>query len=239
MSLSGWPAEVAARIEALELEPGAVAAFDADETLWDGDAGVGLLEWACREGHLLDPGAHARYLALREEDEGAALALCATAYAGLAPARVEELAEEFFAAGLGARIFPAMRALVDHLHGRDVRVHVVTASPAFAVLPGSRALGIPDQRVVGIELVREGDRYAAEVAGAITYRGYKATELRGRAGAPPVLAMGNGSNDAELLASATELAVAINPSEKGRADGAPSLAEEASARGWPVVRLAL
>ncbi len=218
---------------------GEIAAFDADETLWADDAGVGFLEWADLGGRL--PGA-ARgsfdaYRRLRPQDEAAALGLCATAFAGLTVDHVAELAEEHFAARIAPGIFPAMRELVAWLGARGVPVWVVTASPRFSVLPGTRRLGIPDERVLGVEVEVVDGRVGPRLSAALTYRSEKATRLAAAAGRAPLLAMGNGSNDRELLESATGLAVAVDPSAKPRSDGGPSLAETARQHGWPILRL--
>lgn len=235
----GIPLDLAERIRALPWAPGGLAAFDADETLWADDAGVGFLEWADRGGRLLaeQRGAFEEYRRLRPRDEGKALALCATAFAGLAAEEVAALAEAHFATRIAPGIFPAMSSLIDWLREAGAAIWVVTASPRFSVLPGTRRLGIPDDRVLGLEVEVEAGRLGARLVGPPTYRAEKARRLVEAAGGPPLLAMGNGSNDRELLEAATGLAVAVDPSEKPRSDGGPSLADAARRLGWPVLRL--
>lgn len=239
--IAGWPADVAARIEALDLGPSTPAAFDADDTLWDGDLGIGLLEWASARRVLAGPeggkAAFAEYQAARARDEGLGLELCATGFAGLPVGTVAALAEAHFQECMADRVFPAIRSLLGYLGGAGVPVYVVSASPRFAVLPGTRHLGVPDAHVIGIELAVADGVYLGRMEGGLTWREEKASRLRRRAGRPPVLAAGNGSNDLELLASATGLAIAVNPSTGARRDGGPSLAAAARDRGWPIVRL--
>ena len=241
--IEGWPVPVSEAVEALGLRPGDPVAFDADDTLWDGDLGIGLLEWASTRKVLAaadgGKGAFARYQELRAADEARGLEVCATFFAGLPVARVAELAEAHFRERMAARVFPAIRTLLVFLASRGAAVYVVSASPRFAVLPGTRALGIPDAQVAGIELAAEGGVYRDHLAGPITWRAEKALALVRLAGRGPVLAAGNGSNDLELLASATGLAIAVNPSTSARRDGEASLHDAARARGWPIVRLSL
>lgn len=240
--MPSWPPELASRILDLPLGAGAVAAFDADETLWHTDAGIGFLEWCSRTrvlpGEDGGAGVFEAYRRTREQDEEAGLMACATAFVGLPVARLEELSRGFSREFVEPLVYPAMRELLEWLQGRGVAVYVVTASYRHAALPGAAALGIPPERVVGIRLREVGGVVTGERLGPVTFRGFKASELEAHAGGPPVLAMGNGSNDRELLEAATHMAVAINPSTSARRDGTASLAAAAAGHGWPVLRLA-
>ena len=236
-----WPEDLAKRLQDLPLAD-AVVAFDADETLWHVDAGIGFLEDSSRRRVLAGEGggagAYEAYLATREADEGAGLMACATAFVGLTEARVQELAADYAARDVVPRIYPEMRQLFAWLHGQGARVFVVTASFEHAVRAAAGALGVPPERVVGIRMAVEDGIVTDQRVGPITYRGGKPAALRAVSGAAPVLAMGNGSNDRELLEAATQLAVAINPSSKPRRDGTPSLQDAAERYGWPTLRLA-
>jgi phosphoserine phosphatase len=237
-----WPEDLAARILDLPLE-GAVVAFDADETLWHTDAGIGLLEHASRDRLLLgeDGGAGVfdAYVETRAQDEGRGLEACALGFVGLTEARVAELAADYAAREVIPHIYPAMRQLFDWMHGVGARVFVVTASFEHAARAAAGAMGVPPERVIGIRLAVDEEGVVTDrFVGPITYRGGKPAALRAVSGAAPVLAMGNGSNDRELLEAATHLAVAVNPSAKTRRDGTISLAGRAEELGWPVLELA-
>lgn len=234
-----WPQDLADRIRDLPLR-GAVVAFDADETLWHTDAGIGLLQDASKNRRLAGEdggaGAYEAYLETRARDEGEGLMACATGFVGLAEDRVVELAADYAAREVIPRIYPAMRELFGWLHAQGARVFVVTASYEHAVRAAAGDLGVPPERVVGIRLAVEGGVVMPERVGPITYRAGKPAALRAVSGAAPVLAMGNGSNDRELLEVASHLAVAVNPSTTTRRDGTPSLLARAQELGWPVLR---
>lgn len=235
-----WPDDIAARLRALPLA-GAVAAFDADETLWHTDAGIGFLEDASKNRRLAGDdggaGVYDAYLETRARDEGEGLMACATGFVGLREERVAELSADYAAREVVPRIYPAMRQLFDWLHGQGARVFVVTASFEHAVRAAAADLGVPPERVVGIRLAVEDGVVVEERVGPITYRGGKPAALQAVCGSAPVLAMGNGSNDRELLEAATHLAVAVNPSPRPRRDGTCSLAARAEELGWPVLHL--
>lgn len=237
--LASWPDDLRRRLLDLDLREGDVAAFDADETLWHGDAGVGFFQACATRGDLASGGVEVfdAYVAARRDDEGEGLRRCATAFAGLEVEVVEALAEAFFQQHLLPAVYPEMLELFTWLESQGVEAWIVTASPVFAALPGGRALGVPPERVVGIQLAREGGRYLDRIEGPVTYRVGKPEALRAACGRAPRVAAGNGSNDAELLEAATDLAVAVNPAPGTRRDGTPGLAQRAQAQGWPVLRL--
>jgi phosphoserine phosphatase len=53
--------------------------------------------------------------------------------------------------GLAARIFPSMQQLLRDLEAHDVVVHIASASHAALVQAGAAILGIPPERVAGME----------------------------------------------------------------------------------------
>lgn len=241
-SLSLWPAPLRSHLEALELGAGDLVAFDADETLWDMDCGVGFLEWASDQGKLPSQDGESPfevYSRARLEDEREGLVRCADAFSGQEVAEVAGWAEEFFTQFGEPKIYPAMRQLVEYVEQSRAQFFIVTASPDFTVIPGAKALGLGAERVVGIQLEAEGGVYGSEIFGPVTYRQGKPEALRSRTGQAPRVAAGNGNNDRELLEAATDLAFAVNPSRSLRRDQTPSLYDAAKERAWPILKLGL
>jgi phosphoserine phosphatase len=64
---------------------------------------------------------------------------------------VSALGQRLMRDGLGARIFPSMQRLLRDLEADDVVVHIASASHAALVQAGAAILGIPPERVAGME----------------------------------------------------------------------------------------
>lgn len=195
----------------------AVAAFDADGTLWDTDLGEGLFGYQV-DNRLVplpdDPWGHYQYLK-DEVSHPAAYLWLAQISAGVPLTRVQEWAE----AAVASRplpVFDEQRRVLEKLRELEVEVYIVTASIKWAVEPGARRLGLTDAQVIGIETeVRDG--LVTDVQrGVITYREGKHEAILARTGGvAPYFASGNTEGDKWLLEGATALRLVMSAAPEG------------------------
>ena len=144
-----------------------MAAFDADGTLWSGDA-YGAFSSVLVSKGLIDGDASAaveREYGRSEEQERERWLLESFAlFKGLRLEQLHAAAEEAWdGPGLGSTLRPEMANLVSCLRAAGWRVLIVTASPAEAVLRGAQALGVPEGDVLAVRL-------EADAAGVISGR---------------------------------------------------------------------
>ena len=133
--------------EALEHGRSPVAAFDADGTLWAGDAFGALATELLRRGQV-DPNAVQRvddgYTNSQEDEREVWLKESFKLFKGLTLNQLLDAADAAWDGGLSATLRPEMAELVRALRDRGWRVLIVTASPVEAVLRGAMALGVPE-----------------------------------------------------------------------------------------------
>ena len=239
-----FPPELFARITAAlevarDLGRPALAAFDADGTLWDTDIGEGFFEFELREGLLsgLPPDPVARYREMKLVDKPAAYAWLAQINAGHALEQVRAWARAAVDARPGGLpIFASQRRLIDHLRSLNFEIYVVTASIKWAVEPAAARLGIDADHVLGITThVSAAGVVGTEWTLPITWREGKAERLlQATGGRRPVLASGNTYGDIALLESATDVRLAVSTqSAAGELhEEERRLWAEAEARGW-------
>ena len=138
----------------------AIAAFDADGTLWDTDVGELFLEHQIAKGHLdLPEDPFEFYKELRyKNDAKKALDWIVTINAGQKINDVRALAKECYEQhGERVPVFKPMQELISFLHAEGVEVYIVTASCKWAVEPFGALFTIPAENVVGSEAeVKEG-----------------------------------------------------------------------------------
>lgn len=221
-----WTNEVISRIE-----PGALAVFDADGTLWAGDVGEGLQAAFIADG-TFSHAVEKKYQALMRTDFATAYIYGTQALAGLREEWLVERAERFFAQEWEAQIFPEMRALVAGLLDKGVNVHIASASNRWIVERGAARLGIPAERVHAMTVaVKDGVITEELVPPAVTRDG-KATLIREKLGGSPALVAGNSVNDLPMLRLATHVALAVNAESGADPKSGEDLAAEAAAKGW-------
>lgn len=189
-----------AEVEVL-LTPG-VTVFDADGTLWQGDVGDELVR---------DLGRFEEYERLVRRDPIAGYTWAAELLEGLDERALLERCERLFAR---QRIFDFVRPVLSRLGD----VYIVSASPRVAVLPGAKALGIPDDRVIAVTRERP-----------IPCGDGKVHHLEAR-GLKPALAFGNGDLDEPMLRYARAAVVVAPPGIDN------ALVVAAKRNGWPVLR---
>ncbi|MBF2052806.1 MAG: HAD-IB family phosphatase [Candidatus Sericytochromatia bacterium] len=228
-----WPAEAEAALAAFFAQDhaGAVAVFDADETLWRGDVGEGLLQYLQAEGLLhTAEDAFARYEALCAEDKRIGYPYATTVMAGLSDAHLRQICAGYFATHFAQRVYAPQQQLMQRLRAAGMTPWIVSASNQWIVEAGAPYLGIDPCHVVGVRLALSGDRLSDRLIEPMTYREGKVAAIDQYIGQRPVLVAGDSLGDFEMLSVSTALQLLINPKDSGPpAENIVSLARE---RGW-------
>ena len=190
-----------------------VAAFDADGTLWAGDAYDAFATVLLNRG-LIDRKTAERvaegYAASEDDERRRFLLESLELFKGLRLETLHDAAVEAWESfkpdsgeGLRDTLRPEMAELVVRLREAGWRVLIVTASPAEAVLRGAQELGVPEGDVLAIRL--ETDE-AGVITGRpspimpLTWREGKAAALRGYGVADRLmLAVGNSMDDVPMI----------------------------------------
>src|SRR5271156_2408055 len=116
----------------LSREP-AVAVFDGDGTLWDGDSGYDFMVWSIEEGIVSRNASDwidSRYRLYRAGTVSE-LAMCGEMvqiYDGVSETEVRRAAATFFQSRFLDKIFPEMQALVSSLNDRGTEIWVVSST---------------------------------------------------------------------------------------------------------------
>jgi phosphoserine phosphatase len=212
----------------LSREP-AVAVFDCDGTLWDGDSGYDFMVWSIEEGIVSRNASDwidSRYRLYRA---GAVteLAMCGEMvqiYDGLSELEIRRAAAAFFQSRFTDKIFPEMYSLATFLNTRGTEIWAVSSTNNWVVEEGVRGFHIPPSRVISAR--------AAVVDGVITSKLLDVPTDEGKARSlakagiiAPDVVFGNSIHDAAMLEVARQ-AYPVNPT--------PALLEIATKRGWPV-----
>ena len=212
----------------LQLRP-TLAVFDCDGTLWSGDAGEGFFDWELKRGVVSDDivrWARERYADYRAgkvgEDD-----MCGemvTLHKGLREDYILGLADEYFDAHFGGRIFPEMRQLIAELQNSGCDVWVVSSTNEWVIRRAMRHFNIAEEKVLAAAVEIEN--------GIITDRLTRVPSGIGKPkvileviGRPPDTAFGNSRWDLEMLRIA-RYSVAVNPN--------PDLEQLARDREWTI-----
>ncbi|MGA8528969.1 MAG: haloacid dehalogenase-like hydrolase [Acidobacteriaceae bacterium] len=206
-----------------------VAVFDCDGTLWNGDAGLGFLNWSIEAG-LLSRNASdwidARHRLYRQ-DQVSEADICGEmvqVYASLRDDELRRAAARYFAQQVESQIFPEMRALVTDLRAAGTDIWAVSSTNNWVIEEGVRRFDIPPNRVLAAAVHVHDGLITSDLIDVPTDEG-KAEALR-RTGLPhPDAVFGNSIHDAAMLEIAQH-AFPVNPT--------PGLAEIAAHHGWPV-----
>lgn len=213
----------------------ALAIFDLDETLIDGDCAslwaqeMAKIGWVDGESFLRkDAELMAEYAfgRLAMEDY---MAFSLTPLVGRTADEVEHVVEPFVEDVIEPLIYSdAMRHVAEHRKAGD-RILVISASAEFLVKAIAARLGIGD--VLAIQLEEQHGFYSGNTKGVLSYRDGKVTRLREWAQAEGESLDGahfysDSINDLPLLEQVSYPHV-VNPD--------PLLREQAKARGWPLL----
>lgn len=224
-------------VEQLLGQPGAgqSVVFDADGTLWRGDVGEDFLRYLAA-GRLLpcapSEGVYAAYERLNAIDATASYAYAVTIMAGMFERDVVALANRFVTQRFTGRVYPYVRPLLARLAAQHFDVWVCSASARWVVEAGAAVLGIAPDHVIAVDAELDQElRLTSRILEPVTAGPGKVEWLR-RKKLAPVLAVGNGDFDLDMLAFARHGWVIAPP------DAAPSaLVREAQARNWPISRV--
>ena len=200
----------------------AVAAFDADGTLWDTDLGEMLFGYQVDKKLVplpADPWGHYEQLKTAVSHPAAYLWL-AQICKGVELAKVREWAEAAVAKNDPLPIFDEQIQILKRLRSLDVEIYIVTASITWAVEPGARRLGLRDDQVIGIETEVVRGVVTDKQKGVITYREGKAQAILARTGGvAPYFSAGNTEGDKWLLECSTDLRLVMSASPDGTENG--------------------
>lgn len=231
-SLDRLPAPVREAV-APALEKGGAVAFDADGTLWRGDVGEELLRTLAHRRLLpaaRGSGVYEEYERRVEVDPIDGYTWAVEVMEGVEEAALRRECEALFDQRFSGKLFRWVRPLLAVLAERGLEVWIVSASPIWAVQPGAAALGVPVERVIGVQSDVEAGRLTRRVHKPIPCGDGKVARLKER-GCRPVLAVGNGDLDLPMLAY-SERALVVAPHQSP--DNA--LVAAARERHWPVIR---
>ena len=214
----------------------AVAAFDADGTLWDTDLGEGLFHYQINNRLVPlpnDPWGHYNWMKSHVSHPAAYLWL-AQINKDIPLTKVREWAETSVASQ-PLPIFEEQQRIIEKLKALDVEIYIVTASIKWAVEPGARRLGLSQDQVLGIETeIRDG--LVTDVQkGVITYREGKAQAILAHTGGiAPYFSSGNTEGDRWLLEAATGLRLVMSAAPEASENFATEskMLRLAAERGW-------
>ena len=214
-----------------------IAAFDADGTLWDADAGETFFDYEINHCGLqgLPPDPWKHYEDMKKVNPIPAYLWLAEINKGVPLAKVREWAKQCFERHANWPVFESQRRLVSFLRSLDFEIYVVTASIKWAVEPVAGLVGIDYDHVLGITTKVVDGIVTTEPVYPVTWRQGKAEGLLAATGGQrPVLASGNTYGDTAMLETAThvQLALSTQNTECGLFEEERKLRVEAEARGW-------
>jgi phosphoserine phosphatase len=223
--------ELSERVRAAGREqPGALAVFDADGTIWRDDVGEAFLrhlvelEWVTLTDGS-DP--YAAYERAVERDRATGYAYAAQLQAGLAQEDVAAEALTFARGWVPPRLIADTQKLRALCAEAGLQPFVVSASALPIVLAAAPLAGFSREYCRGIEVQVRAGKFTAEVIAPVTYGAGKidAASRFGRI----ALACGDSLTGDLPMLQAAPIAVVVAP-----ASGSP-LADEARRRGWPLL----
>lgn len=197
-----------------------IAAFDADGTLWDFDLGEAFFDYQIEHCNLkLPPNPVAHYHELKKQHPPTAYLWLAQISAGHKLEQVRQWADACIEKLKPLPIFPAQQKLIQFLLQNQVEVIIVTASIKWAVEPGARLFGLSNEKVFGVQskvsLNSKGQFIVdTEQEGPMTWKQGKAEAVMQYKKQAPFLCVGNSTGDQNLLAIASELAIAVRAHSK-------------------------
>lgn len=214
------------------------AAFDADGTLWDTDAGEAFFDYQIEkcglQGLPADPWQH--YRELKTDDPAAGYVWLAQINKGRKLSQVRAWAKACIEEKTPYPIFESQRDLIRLLRKHRFEIFAVTASVKWAVEPAAALLGIDFDHVLGITTEVVDGVVTDRPVHPITWRQGKAEALlKTTHGAAPVLCSGNTLGDIALLGAASHIRLAVSTQSTpgtGLFEEEKKLRQEAKTRGW-------
>ncbi len=239
MSLPAWLADfdpAFANAIAAQLGPSTerrVAAFDADGTLWSEDIGEAFARWLAAGGLLEGledvPAFWEEYERRVDESRIDGYTWVIQVMAGHAEADISKWCRQMAAAWPNYR--PKMQRLIAGLQAEGFETWIVSASNRWIVHAGAPTMGIPQDKVIGIEThVVDGVLTTDPVIPRPCNQG-KVEAIQHHIGVVPIFAFGDSMGDFEMLD------YVVQPMVVARHDRPDNeLVRQAAQRGWPVHR---
>jgi HAD superfamily phosphoserine phosphatase-like hydrolase len=241
-TLNAFSSPLRDRLHELLSEKNGVAVFDADGTLWNDDIGESFFKYQIR--HKLAPGLSkvqdpwAHYVNLEQQTAHLAYEWLAQVNAGINETVLRTQAKEFVSAEFKNKPAPQMLDLIKTLHEHKFEVWICTASQKWAVEPMLEIFGVPQNRLVAVEVfVNSTGVLTEEAIRPIPYRLGKRQNLETRLPhRRPHLVAGNSMGDFDMIDLATHLplVVGFEPQRPSNKDSENTLRAEAKKRNWPI-----
>lgn len=212
-----------------------IAAFDADGTLWDTDAGENFFDYQihyCGLNLPADPWKH--YLDTKAVDPRVAYLWLAEISKGHSLNEVRKWAAQAVAKIRPYPVLKSQKDLIAKLKQLGFEVYVITASVKWAVEPAAALVGVDQDHVLGVETVVRNGVVTDEPVYPVTWREGKAEALlKATGGVKPLFASGNTDGDQMLLELASiPLAVSTQNTPSKLNDSEKRLRDLAVQRGW-------
>lgn len=223
VGFSGFAPEVASSLEKFiakhkQSKGRKLALFDADGTLWHGDAGEAFIRWQVKHGNAPHAPKDAWEVYFNEATKGDAVKAygwLAQWNAGVSEAELYRLSEEFFAQEWERNIFKPMQVLVSAFSAAGFECWVVSGSIHWVVAMGATRFGIPKERVIGTAVKVNKGVLTDVIDGVVPYRAGKSVMVEKIIKDQPLFAAGNTYWDKELVCTSRELGLAINSEHPG------------------------
>jgi HAD superfamily phosphoserine phosphatase-like hydrolase len=212
----------------LSLEP-AIAVFDCDGTLWEGDSGYDFMVWSIEEGIVSRNASDwidSRYRLYRAGSVSE-LAMCGEMvqiYDGLREVEIRKAAAEFFDSRVKAKIFPELRALVLALKSAGTELWAVSSTNNWVIEEGLRGFDIGADRILAARVQVTGGVITSDLIDVPTDE-RKAVALTQAGVTTPDAVFGNSIHDFAMLQMARH-PFPVNPSA--------ALRKLAIQNGWPI-----
>src|SRR5256885_10349752 len=223
----------AALVEAVRAcQPGGIAVFDADGTLWRDDIGEAFLRHLVSLGWVRLPDGsdpYEEYERRVDEDKRSGYVFAAQLQSGLAVKDVQSEADRFAREWVPPRVIPQANELRVLCDRQGLQTVIVSASPISIVIAGAKLLQIPGSRCAGIEVEVVDGRFTDKPIEPVTYAEGKVLALPARGWSQPSLGCGDSAQGDAALLSAARIGVVVAPSS-----GSP-LSAMAGERGWFVL----
>lgn len=215
-----------------------IAVFDADGTLWPGDAGESFFKAQVRTGSapglkgVSNPIEH--YFDWEARDPVGAYGWLGQINAGLTEPFLLSLCQKHFEKEPLCQVHPIMESLIKSLQFKGFDIWVCSASIRWAVIPSLKKIGISEDKVIASEVLTNPDgTLTSTVVTPLPYREGKALRLKAAGIAKPTLVVGNSMGDVTMLEMAKyPLVVQYLPARPEVMLSERQLELEAANRGW-------
>lgn len=222
----------------LAQETQAVAAFDADGTLWPGDVGITFFKYQIENALLPHLSLSFEEFLNKKQKESLpeTLLWMAQVNKGVSLKTLQQWVGQSLEPLLNlSSVFQDIRTIVTYLLKNKVEVYIVSASFKWTLEPLAKIFHIPFKNVLGVTTKVNQGLLTEELDGCITWnQGKVEALLKATKGRKPFLSAGNTLNDLPLLESATHmrLTVASAPKEKINHSSEQALLKIAKERNW-------